>query len=663
VMDRVGFLSTLPFIVPLQSRTWPPVFQQQQPESTCVSSPLKQAAIVGISEHVATNTTKSSSNVTNTVMTTNATTAAVTKLLIGTKDYNNLHSTFVVSIEIRNSYPHPHDRSEGKGHEAKDPREESYSLYRPAFFYTTNHQHSSEQEHPTLYNGNVNSRISCKKDPSLSTFELAFLQQHKQEEDSVWSRAYPNSDHSTTGYPSTVTSTPLVCMRINEQFVFLLDMHQCSHIEIVPSSTTLNHEQQSQKLPCSLILQFQKNIIFRIFAMNDSSRSTNDFDTDDDVLGIFQSVQCALQNIFGCNNNNCNSENSHQKMKRMQIMNIPINVIANQYRLADPNSGGTSPGTTTNTSPSTGSTSTSMDPNLNKNISDSCTSSANTSKTLSYTNAKKRPMQESPSLADVGDEKCATTPNDNRINKTTTIIGNDLQASDQRMIPHEHRNKIQRHSKVLTNTLTNMESIRQIVFTPISSLLLQQKPHVSSPDKNNDNNCNDDDNDDTSTAMMINDNTLSLHRLLNTTAQHMSKSYISNADRIHFNDMYDTSLQQNQQQIDTLLNTFFPSVPSHQERKRFGRRDRLSHDSPFVQKVVGIRPQQPSNPPDAIHFERNSNPQKNEQLPLHDPSFVATATATVQDALQATEKCTQLLQERKRIVQERYNQLLLPTRG
>jgi hypothetical protein len=526
-MDRIGFLSSFPFVIPLQSTAWPPA---------SLGSP----------------------------------TTAKAKVLIGAKEYNNLHRTFVVSIEIQSSSNRVQNQEERN--ERTKPDE---SFYRPAFFSV----------HPTG-TGTTSSPVGFgNNDPSLSIFELAFLQQQE-----------PNDKQDP------VSGDHQVFIRINEQAVFFLDLQrQCAHMEMVPSTTIQREgETATRTLPCSLLLQFQ-NVSFRIFTMNDSTSTNTAFVFDDaDVQATFQEVLATLRPI--CRGGTGRENDALQHNPSLWNM-IPTDCIAKAYRLSDAAGHIRSPGS--RSSPSTEDTShTTVDGGaklLQEGFqnNDAKNSSSTTSPTTTTSSAKKRTWQSESSPMSMKKAKDGTEP-------TTPAVSSDAvnqrAADDDDDILPEPRRKLQRHVQVFRQAATEMEKLRRVVEMPVASIPIDD--HTA--------------NGSTSSSLM--------QGLLNSTALHLSQSYIPQADRVQIEEAYDALLREKQQATETLLQSFFPSVPSHQQRR--GQRQLRSS----AEKAVS-------------------------------GSARKVDSGAAPDAATIAEQCTQLLQEQKRLVQERYKLLLLPSRG
>jgi hypothetical protein len=537
-MDRIGFLSSLPFVIPWQSPTWPP-------------APLGASS-----------------------------TKAAKTVLIGAKEYNNLHRTFLVSMEIRNIRS-----SRGtavRNQEDDEPKTlrgklEDESIHRPAFF-------------SVAASGATGSPAGIgKNDPSLSIFELALV------------KVPPNDEQGPIPGDE-------VFIRINEQTVFLLDVqHQCAHIEVVPSTTVQREgETSTRTLPCSLLLQFQ-NVSLRIFTMNDSTSAA--FASDDaDVQATFQEVLTTLRSLV-----KEGGAGSLSKQHRPSLWNtIPTECIAKAYRL--PDAAARSPGS--KSSPSTedtshttvgGDTTNRLHQgdlnNADKN------SSSTTSPTTTASSAKKRAWQPESSPMSTEGAKHSTELNTPAVSNSAA---KQPAANDDDILP-EPRHKLQRHVHVFRQSVSQMEKLRRVVQIPVAS--------IQNDDRTSNETLHGHQGSSSSSSLM--------QGLLNSTALYLSQSYVSQADRAQMEETYDALVQEKQKEMDALLQSFFPSVPSHQQR----RGQRLQHHqcSSAEKPVDG--------------FARKSE------------------SGAAPDVAQIAEQCTQWLQEQKRRMQERYKLYLLPSRG
>jgi len=174
--------------------------------------------------------------------------------------------------------------------------------------------------------------------------------------------------------------------------------------------------------------------------------------------------------------------------------------------------------------------------------------------------------------ATVRDETTITAADDDdddsRANKKRTIDEGIVTTSPVRMI--------QRHRAVFDECLSSLTTIKQVLDTPVTAIALGD------------------------------DSTLSLTPLLTRTTELQSASYLSSSEMTAAREHYDSTIRDNEQKIENVLNSFFPA------------------------------------------------PNRGKQVAKQ----VAPSGAEA-----AEQACTELMEERKRITRERHKLSLLPTRG
>ena len=341
-MDRRSFLSSLPFLIPLQSTAWPPTWHGSRG-----------------------------------------------RVLLGAKEYHNLLArTFVLSIEL--PLPQQEQTDEQKEHQPS-------MIHRPVFFSTMNRAEMSSS--PMRLN-----------DPSLSILELAVL-------------TVKSNDKTEATLEG---ADQVVCIRIQEQAVFLLDMNQCLHLELIPLTTV--HGQKDHTLPCHLQMQFP-NGTWRIFSMNDATSSSSAATDDADVTALLQPVLATLRPLLlgGVN------ASSH---KRSRPLAVPTRDICKAYRLCD-----SSPRSSPSTTPAgSSSTTTAASPTRS--------SSKRTRVSL---------VQQPP-----------TTLQQPTASTAATLTNEEEEATeDDDAAFSEPRRTLQRHWQVYTQSLSQMETVGRLV-APLS---------------------------------------------------------------------------------------------------------------------------------------------------------------------------------------------------
>ena len=136
-----------------------------------------------------------------------------------------------------------------------------------------------------------------------------------------------------------------------------------------------------------------------------------------------------------------------------------------------------------------------------------------------------------------------------------------------------------------------------------------------------------------------------LSKLLNGSAQRMSQSYL--LDERTIQDAYETMIRQQEQPIHTLLNTFFvPSLPKHHHHAHRHKR----------RKVLLLPPAAPQ-PTAASPITHTTD------TGTTDTTTTTTNTTTDGTTNTVQQRMTIYMMEQKRLIRERYQLLLLPSRG
>ena len=232
---------------------------------------------------------------------------------------------------------------------------------------------------------------------------------------------------------------------------------------------------------------------------------------------------------------------------------------------------------------------------------------------------------------------------------------------------HTHRNRLQQYLQVRNQSLSSLEQIHQILHMPVSSVTNNSfndnsgDNHNNSPIRESSSSSSSNDN---STTVNGNNNATdtagpiqtlsqgSLSSLLNLSALRTSQSYlISDTERHSIQTEYDIMLQQLQtEQMDSVLNTYF--VPSSLHQLHRHKRRKLQQQS-LISSAQKSRNDAAAVASPAItnhhHPGRTAN--------ANDP---ATPTVTMDTTIHTM---TNLMMEQKRLIQERYQTLLLPSRG
>lgn len=168
--------------------------------------------------------------------------------------------------------------------------------------------------------------------------------------------------------------------------------------------------------------------------------------------------------------------------------------------------------------------------------------------------------------------------------------------------------RIQRQCDIFHESLSSLSTVQQILNIPVSAI-------AGDDDK--------DDNDNSNNAAK--NNVLSLNPLLNRTAHLVCQSYVSSSDRMAVTEHYETLSQQIQQDMERTLNSFFPTAPPHRSGRGAARYSGSSTNN-------------------------NNNSISDQQSPQVSGATAARAFA-------------ELMEQQKRIVEDRHKLLLLPTRG
>ena len=653
-MDRITYLSSLPFLIPLQSKVWPPMRIPKESEHRtvhpivlgCCSHQQQQQQLKKKKKNdeyysSRSGTVSGSGNIGD------ATAVAVQPPSI----------PLVVSIElVPSSSSTITTRAAAAAPSDTGNTVPNHHHHRILYFSTTTKASTTMETEDGM--------DIPQLDPTLTSVEMAVLgvqypppshQQHQQQP----------LHHSNI----SATSSVQVYLRIQETYVFLLKTDDC-HCISLPSetmTTTTTMDGDTMTPPC-LLLQFRNtNIQFRIFSLSphpNHCNTTGTSTTNDHVLqGIFQNVV----NVF----EQCHSNNIHNNNKYHSMM-IPITVdIDKKYRLPIPqdNDDRSSSPTSTNhkrTSSSATTTTTTesstllhnrqIDVAIVDNNGDEMTTKQHSTSNLAFkvSTGIAPPPQSPPSTLDTTSDQIATTL---------------MTSSTDDENKHTHRNRLQQYLQVRNQSLSSLEQIHQILHMPVSSIT-----NNSSNDNSGDNHNNSPVNESSSSSSSSsNDNTTtvngnnnatdtagpiqtlskgSLSSLLNLSALRTSQSYlISDTERHSIQTEYDIMLQQLQtEQMDSVLNTYF--VPSSLHQLHRHKRRKLQQQS-LISSAQKSRNDAAAVASPAItnhhHPGRTAN--------ANDP---ATPTVTMDTTIHTM---TNLMMEQKRLIQERYQTLLLPSRG
>ena len=626
-MDRISYLSTLPFLIPLQSKSWPPVVHIMNNPTTATTnagttstttSTRSSQIILGVpSKKTSDYYSYRSGNggggggLNSAAAITNITTAPVAPI------------PFVVSMELVSS----HNNNTKKNDDDDDDR------HCVMYFSTTCKTALTEEEEMA----DVKNKNTKELDPTLTTIEIAVVQVPQPSSTST-------TGTTTTGTNSSNDTLTQVYIRIQEEHVFFFNTQYChcfytTQATKTTPSTNPNIKDRNNAVdqPQCLILQFQNtNIQFRIFPWplqhRDENISINN--DDEDVTEIFQQVM----KIF----DSCRRQSRSIFPTKMEI--------SQEYRLSIPYD----------------------------NDDDATRTNPNQNSSSTTTTAESSPMLHNHQL----DVVVAVVDDDQIITKEAHHPTSVMNSTVERKSPpnanaKEHTTSssesppnsskmLQRYLQVRNQSLSSLDSIRHILHLPISTIptkLRNSDSHDNDDDDEEDYGSSHNNNNERSGSGCDNhhhDNSLdgpirltkaSLPTLLNSVARQMSQSYIVSSDMdrpTSIQSEYDTLLRQLQhEQMNTVMNAYF--LPSSLQHPHRHKRRKLQQQQQQTLSAAMLSSSIKSSRDDAI-----ASPAATATtmiMPIATPSDVTINTMTT------------LMTEQKRLIQERYQLMLLPSRG
>jgi hypothetical protein len=493
-------------------------------------------------------------------------------------------------------------------------------------------------------------------DPTLTSIEIAVVRR--------------SSD-------AAATVTVEVYLRLQEEHVFLLNTRYCHCISSQAATTmttttttttlteSVKEKHRNNRLPQCLLLQFRKtNIQFRIFSLQANQ-------CDDEVTEIFQNVMDVFKTFHSINTNyNCimfpmNLEIA--KEYRLSITPADVDVEDDENGLHQSNCSNTTTNTTTTGSSSTTIHNRQMDMTV---VRQPQHARHNTVQHPGTALPPPLPPKQPHSVQ----------PKDEAVDIITTTSSNILV---------KKMNLLQRHLRVRRQALVSLDQIRHVLHMPISSFVsasptttsaTQKIDHTNDKDmdENHEGDCSPHTSENCSNASHSHDGNIDdatsilkstkgyLPTLLNLSAQLMSQSYIvSDTERHTIQAENDAKLQQLQQeQIDIVLNTFFVPSSRHQLHRQKRRKLHQQQQHQLISSTInsdnGSRETVVSPITTTIRTEHTANVNNPYTVLETTAPTSATPTMTTNTTIGTMKK---LMMEQKRLIQERYQLLLLPSRG